>query len=114
MENINLREDKADGEEECGLSDQLHKADVETQMRQVGKQWARDRDKDIDRDKSGGEETKANTKTETKKETERRRGETAIVKNMSTFQVIQFETKLAEITIPASKMRDGENRFVSL
>ena len=32
-----LREDKADGEEECGLSDQLHKADVETQMRQVGK-----------------------------------------------------------------------------
>ena len=82
-------------------------------MRQVGKQWARDRDKDIDRDKSGGEETKANTKTETKKKTERRRGETAIVKNMSTFQVIQFETKLAEITIPASKMRDGENRFVS-
>ena len=48
-----------------------------------------------------------------KKEKERRRGETAIVKNMSTFQVIQFETKLAEITIPASKMRDGENRFVS-
>jgi len=54
-----FREDKADGEEECGLSDQLHKADVETQMRQV----------------------------------------------------IQFETKLAEITIPASKMRDGENRY---
>ena len=73
MENINLREDKADGEEECGLSDQLHKADVETQMRQVGKQWARHRDKDKDREKSGGEETKANTKTETKKETERQR-----------------------------------------
>ena len=72
-----------------------------------------DRRKNIDRDKSGGEETKANTKTETKKETERQRGGTAIVKNMSTFQVIQFETKLAEITIPASKMRDGENRFVS-
>ena len=51
MENINLREDKADGEEECGLSDQLHKADVETQMRQVGKQWARERDKDKERDK---------------------------------------------------------------
>ena len=82
-------------------------------MRQVGKQWTRDRDKDIGRDKSGGQETKANTKTDTKKETEIRRGETAIVKNMSTFQVIQFETKLAEITIPASKMRDGENRFVS-
>ena len=58
MENINLREDKADGEEECGLSDQLHKADVETQMRQVGKQWA----------SSGQEtETKSKTKTETKK-----------------------------------------------
>lgn len=26
------------------------------------------------------------------------------------LQVIQFETKLAEITTPASKMRDGENR----
>ena len=26
------------------------------------------------------------------------------------IQVIQFETKLAEITTPASKMRDGENR----
>ena len=25
-------------------------------------------------------------------------------------KVIQFETKLAEITTPASKMRDGENR----
>ena len=29
------REGKNETEEECGLSDQLHKADVETQMRQV-------------------------------------------------------------------------------
>ena len=63
--------------------------------------WGRDKGKYKDRDKKED------------RETERRRGETAIVKNMSTFQVIQFETKLAEITIPASKMRDGENRFVS-
>ena len=62
MENINLREDKSDGEEECGLSDQLHKADVETQMRQVGKRqrqrqrqrqirWARDKDKNKHKDR---------------------------------------------------------------
>ena len=29
-----IREGKNETKEECGLSDQLHKADVETQMRQ--------------------------------------------------------------------------------
>ena len=71
-------------------------------QRQRQIRWGRDKGKYKDRDKKED------------RETERRRGETAIVKNMSTFQVIQFETKLAEITIPASKMRDGENRFFFL
>ena len=28
--------------------------------------------------------------------------------------VIEFETELAEVTIPATQQRDGENRLVSL
>ena len=82
-----IREGKNETKEECGLSDQLHKADVETQMRQVRKL------------------TKLKKLLGTLKRKDLKEN---FLK--PALQVIQFETKLAEITTPASKMRDGENR----
>ena len=82
-----IREGKNETKEECGLSDQLHKADVETQMRQVRKL----------------PNLKILLGTPKRKDFKENFLKPAL-------QVIQFETKLAEITTPASKMRDGENR----